>query len=71
MGLDLFDFCRHWIIDFRISSYGIAHEFRTTLVPGLLTEEDMAAIRSMVPEGPLYRTQPFRAEYVLDSALLS
>ena len=43
-----------------IRKSGIPHEFRTTLVPGLLTEEDISAIQSIVPKGSLYRTQPFR-----------
>jgi len=44
-----------------IAQSGVAHEFRTTVVPGLLDEEDIATIQNQLPPGSTYRTQPYRA----------
>ncbi len=52
-----------------IAASGLPHEFRTTAVTPLLTEDDMAAIRAQIPEGSAYRTQPFYPEHALSPAL--
>lgn len=45
----------------RIIAGGSApHEFRTTAAPRLLDEEDLAAIRAMIPPGSPHRIQAFR-----------
>jgi len=49
-----------------IAQSGIDHEFRTTVVKPLLSEEDLQAIRSMVPQGSRHRLQEFRPENALD-----
>ncbi len=43
-----------------IAESGLRHEFRTTVVPGLLNQEDISAIRKMVPSGSIYRLQEYR-----------
>jgi pyruvate formate lyase activating enzyme len=52
-----------------IAESGIPHEFRTTLVPALLSENDLAATRAQAPDGSPYRLQPFHPEHALDSHL--
>lgn len=52
-----------------ISGSGLPHEFRTTVVPALLTPEDVEAIRRALPAGSPHRTQPFRPEHALDPRL--
>ena len=44
-----------------ISTSGIAHEFRTTFVPHLLSDEDLQVIKSYVPEGSFHRIQEYIA----------
>jgi pyruvate formate lyase activating enzyme len=53
----------------RIAESGVDHEFRTTFVQPLLASEDLEAIRAMIPQGSLFRTQAFRPEHALDPAL--
>jgi len=48
---------------------GIAHEFRTTVVPGLLDEHDVETIARWLHGASLYVLQPFRPEGTLDPAL--
>lgn len=48
---------------------GVASEFRTTVVPGLLTPEDVEQIRREMPVGAVHKTQDFMADYALDPAL--
>ncbi len=48
---------------------GIAAEFRTTFVPGLLTPEDLEQIRRDLPVGAVYKIQPFAAESALEKSL--
>jgi pyruvate formate lyase activating enzyme len=48
---------------------GVASEFRTTVVPGLLTPEDVEQIRREMPVGAVHKTQDFIADYALDPAL--
>ena len=43
-----------------IAASGIAHHFRTTAVPDLLSPADLAAIQALVPAGSSYKIQPFR-----------
>jgi len=43
-----------------IVSSGLPHQFRTTLVPGLLTDSDLAAIRALLPPGETLATQEYR-----------
>ncbi len=52
-----------------IAGSGIPHEFRTTLVPALLSEDDLDATRGQVPAGSRYRSQAFQPEHALDSRL--
>ncbi len=44
-----------------IAGSGIAHEFRTTAVPALLGEEDLAETRAQAPAASPYRVQGYRA----------
>jgi pyruvate formate lyase activating enzyme len=46
----------------------IAHEFRTTVVPTLLTEKDVAAIANWLPPQSPYILQQFRPQNCLDPA---
>ena len=48
---------------------GVTHEFRTTVVPNLLTPQDLKQIESLVPAGSFWRRQAFRPEHALDPAL--
>jgi pyruvate formate lyase activating enzyme len=52
-----------------IAQSGIDHEFRTTVVEPLLSEDDLQAIQAMVPQGSRYRLQEFRPENALDPEL--
>lgn len=52
-----------------IAESGVAHHFRTTYVPQLLTEEDMAQIRGMIPENSPYHVQKFVPLFALDPQL--
>ncbi len=47
----------------------VACEFRTTVVPGLLDEDDIAAIARWLAPAPLYVLQQFRPLNTLDPAL--
>ena len=48
---------------------GVAHEFRTTVVPGLLVEEDIAAIARWIAGVQHYVLQQFRPLHTLDPSL--
>jgi pyruvate formate lyase activating enzyme len=48
-----------------IAASGIAHEFRTTIVPALITDQELATIRAQIPNASTYRTQPFQPEHAL------
>lgn len=52
-----------------IAHSGLPHEFRTTMVPSLLTPDDIEAIRAQLPAGSPYRLQVFKAEHALDEKL--
>ena len=52
-----------------IAGSGVAHEFRTTVVPELLADAELAALRAELPPGSPHRCQPFRAAAALDPAL--
>ncbi len=52
-----------------IARSGIDHEFRTTVVEPLLSEDDLQAIQAMVPRGSRHRLQEFRPENALDPVL--
>jgi pyruvate formate lyase activating enzyme len=52
-----------------IAGSGVEHEFRTTWVRSLLTEADLAALRSILPPGSPYRVQPFVPELAADPGL--
>lgn len=52
-----------------IARSGVAHQFRTTVVPALLTDADVAAIRAALPADSPHVTQAFRADLALDPAL--
>jgi pyruvate formate lyase activating enzyme len=52
-----------------IAQSGIDHEFRTTVVEPLLSEDDLQAIQAMVPQGSRYRLQEFRPENALAPVL--
>lgn len=54
-----------------IASSGLPHLFRTTVPPGLLTKEDVAAIRALIPKGSPYITQPCRTENALEPELFN
>lgn len=43
-----------------IAGSGVGHEFRTTLVDGMLSESDIPAIRSLLPPGSKHRIQRYR-----------
>jgi len=43
-----------------IARSGLPHEFRTTLMPGFLSEGDMKEVIALVPPGSPHRFQPFR-----------
>ncbi len=44
-----------------IAESGTPHYFRTTLVPGLLDQADVGAIRGLLPPGAPHVVQPFRS----------
>ncbi|NLF02806.1 MAG: anaerobic ribonucleoside-triphosphate reductase activating protein [Anaerolineales bacterium] len=50
---------------------GIPHEFRTTVVPGMLDDDDIEAIARWVASAERYVLQQFRALHTLDPALES
>jgi pyruvate formate lyase activating enzyme len=52
-----------------IAQSGIRHEFRTTWVRPLLSDDDIEEIKAMVPPGSPHRLQKFRAENALDPTL--
>lgn len=52
-----------------ISGSGIPHQFRTTVVPALLTPGDLDAIRRQIPPASPHTAQPFRPEHALDAGL--
>lgn len=52
-----------------IANSRVTSEFRTTYVPGLLTQNDIDSIRSLVPEKSKYTVQRFIPENALDPAL--
>ncbi|MCS7315593.1 MAG: anaerobic ribonucleoside-triphosphate reductase activating protein [Bryobacterales bacterium] len=43
-----------------LAASGIPHEFRTTVPPGLLNEDDLAGIRAILPPGSPHRRQSYR-----------
>lgn len=49
-----------------ISWSRLPHEFRTTVVPALLTSQHVAAIRAILPSGSPHRVQRFIPENALD-----
>lgn len=55
-------------IDLILNS-GLEMQFRTTYVPALMTEHDLADIQSMLPDQSIYRVQPFIPENALNPAL--
>jgi pyruvate formate lyase activating enzyme len=67
-GLDLAPLQRSMAL---LRASAIAYEFRTTVVPGLLQEEDLAAIARWLEGSPRYFLQQFRAVSTLDPALES
>ncbi len=52
-----------------IARSGIPHEFRTTLVRPLLSENDICSIREMIPAGSPHALQDFNPENAFDPAL--
>ena len=46
-----------------VARSGIQHIFRTTVVPGLIDESDIRAIRELVPKGSNHVLQPFKPVY--------
>ena len=48
-----------------IASSSLPHLFRTTVPPGLLTEDDVAAIRALIPKESPHLIQPCRTENAL------
>lgn len=52
-----------------LAASGLQVEFRTTVVPGLLVEEDLEEIASLLPPGIPYLLQGFRPVEVLDPRL--
>jgi pyruvate formate lyase activating enzyme len=49
-----------------IMNSGIDYEFRTTAVPGLVTEEDFLKIAHLIEGAPLYSIQQFKNELTLE-----
>lgn len=49
-----------------IAASGVRYEFRTTVVPGLLTPEDVERIQAGLPDRAVYKTQAFIAEHALN-----
>jgi pyruvate formate lyase activating enzyme len=52
-----------------ISASGIDHEFRTTHVERLLSDNDLHEVAGMIPEGSAFRLQAFRPLNALDLSL--
>lgn len=52
-----------------IARSGIPHEFRTTVVKPLLSENDIRSIREMIPAGSRHTLQDFNPENAFDPAL--
>ena len=52
-----------------IAASGVAHHFRTTHVPDLLSAGDLQSIAAQLPAGSPHVIQRFRREYALDPAL--
>jgi len=52
-----------------LTASGVAHEFRTTRVPALLSAADCAALAAQLPPGSPHKWQTFRPEHALDPAL--
>ncbi|MBN1483381.1 MAG: anaerobic ribonucleoside-triphosphate reductase activating protein [Chloroflexia bacterium] len=52
-----------------LKASNVAYEFRTTVVPGLLDEEDIVQVAQWVTDAPLYALQQFRPQGTLDPAL--
>lgn len=52
-----------------ISQSDIDHEFRTTVVGGLLSTEDIRSIQELIPSGSTHRLQKFCPEHAFDPAL--
>jgi pyruvate formate lyase activating enzyme len=49
-----------------IANSGVDYEFRTTVVPALLTEADISIIARWLPQGSKYILQQFRSQGCLD-----
>ncbi|MHB8769633.1 MAG: anaerobic ribonucleoside-triphosphate reductase activating protein [Syntrophales bacterium] len=54
-----------------ITSSGVAHEFRTTIVRSQLTPRDLVSIARMIPKARLYCLQHFAPTKVLDDSFLA
>jgi len=52
-----------------IAASGVAHHFRTTIAAPLVANDDIAAIRAMLPPGSRHVAQPFVRGNALDPAL--
>ncbi len=52
-----------------LSSSGISHEFRTTIVPGMLTADDVEAIARWIGSDARYVLQQFCGAHTLDPSL--
>ena len=52
-----------------IAGSGLPHEFRTTVVPALLSDDDVEQIKRLVPEGSAHSLQEFKPEHALDPTL--
>ncbi len=52
-----------------VAQSGVPHEFRTTVVPALLADRDLAAIRALLPLSSRHVQQAFRPESARDPAL--
>ena len=54
-----------------IQASGVPHEFRTTLVPGMHTEEDVAVMLGYLHDGERYAFQEFRSGKTLDPKIVA
>lgn len=52
-----------------IASSGLPHQFRTTWVKSLLSEDDLKSVRALLPKGEELTVQTFRPEHALDFSL--
>lgn len=52
-----------------LSSCGIEHEFRTTHVSALLSDDEMAGVAGMIPDGSTFRLQAFNPSSTFDRSL--